>query len=386
MDIDKLVSNVNYQFSVLSNEPWKNLSAKTFSKRVLSEGTFWHPITKKFLTFTVNDLHKLAKGTNQYIEDTKEKRPFPDGHSYSSLENLGHWNNFRVELAEDGKSWLAADVEVPLDEHSKLIGKTIKGVSVSYNYGWKHTNGKTYDRITHVGATEYPVVPGQDNFVELSTIDGRLCVHHLYTKKEKEQVENLSELLAKLLGIKVDDVDEKTLLSAVEARSEKITKLETDLAEAKKEKDPPKPDPEVSEDLTAVTNELAAVKMDLQTTKGRLDSIRKDNRTNKLLAIQKGVLDATGVPIKKETLEHLGTLLEEGKDLIVDALVMDLSTRVAMAGNPIESTDPATEQEKDDLKDTNELMVRNLKRQGHTVEMASDGLSYQITKRAEEAE
>ena len=146
-----------------SEEPFEQLSAEGesswFTKFLLPEGAMYHPRTKKVQVHPKEELEAFAAGTNQFFKDTGLRPAFPDGHTESARTNMGYWENFRVQKREDGKHWLAADVEVPDEGIAKKIGKTIKNVSIWFKRNVIAQGGKAYKAlILHAGATDYPVV------------------------------------------------------------------------------------------------------------------------------------------------------------------------------------------------------------------------------------
>lgn len=83
--------------------------------------------------------------------------------------NFGEWK--QTLLNTDGS--LNAELDVPLEEDAKRIGKTIKEVSPYIVNDWKDGNGRIWpgESILHITATTHTVDRNQDNFVPLSISD-----------------------------------------------------------------------------------------------------------------------------------------------------------------------------------------------------------------------
>ncbi len=136
-----------------------------FAKDILIEGKYTHPSTGQIVDITVERMHKLAKNTAEYIRNAN-KVPFPDGHTMDAMKNLGDWEpNFMVS---EGKLWGVVHPKLKGVEE-RLSSGAIDGVSAMIEFNVKDSKGRVYDEvITHICATDYPVITGQKPFIPLS--------------------------------------------------------------------------------------------------------------------------------------------------------------------------------------------------------------------------
>lgn len=136
-----------------------------FVKDVLHEGVWVHPATKKEVVFDHARLDRLAEETARYIA-AGNKVPFPDGHTTSALANLGEWPG---PVFTHGPELLF--VVEPKDKTAlqKIRDGALDAVSVCIDFDITDSKGNHYPEvITHICATDYPVITEQREFVELS--------------------------------------------------------------------------------------------------------------------------------------------------------------------------------------------------------------------------
>ena len=193
----------------------RDKSAVRFEKEILYEGTFIHPSTGRTHVFERADLERMAESSNQ-LDTEGISVPFPDGHRFDARSNLGFWSEFSVKdsLSKPGVSGLFGTVVVPLADDQKKIGKTITEVSAMVENEVKLTNGEQIEGpvCTHVCATNYPVVPGQENFI--ATLSSRASGEQEIEvesyawpekaktiKKGEVKMDELRKLLAVSLGL-----------------------------------------------------------------------------------------------------------------------------------------------------------------------------------------
>lgn len=139
-----------------------------FAKDVLVQGVYIHPTTGK--TVDLSDpkrLERLAANTSAYRKNGN-KVPFPDGHTFDAMKNLGDWDpDF---IVKDGRLWGMVNPKAPGVEE-RLAAGSIDGVSAYIEFNVTDSKGTKYDEvITHICATDYPVVGGQHKFIPLSKV------------------------------------------------------------------------------------------------------------------------------------------------------------------------------------------------------------------------
>lgn len=180
----------------LSVIPGGGLAGKRFRKEVLYEGSFRHPSTGKTHKFSKTDLEQIANNSNTLLEKGVQI-PFPDGHRFDAMYNMGNWVKFDVAPSSSsgapaGAFGLFGEVVVPLEQHAERVGATIKTVSVYLERGVKLTDGTEIDGpvCTHVCGTTYPVVPGQSDF------DAALAVtKEAFGPEEESETMNLDPVI-----------------------------------------------------------------------------------------------------------------------------------------------------------------------------------------------
>jgi len=136
-----------------------------FAKDVVRIGRWVHPANGREVVFDAARLQRLAENTQKYLANGN-KIPFPDGHSLKAKDNMGFWPGpFIVH-----RDALVAVVE-PTDDDAKkgIMDGSIDAVSVFIEPEVVDPKGNKYPEvITHVCATNYPVLTGQGDFLKLS--------------------------------------------------------------------------------------------------------------------------------------------------------------------------------------------------------------------------
>lgn len=160
-----------------------------FAKDIVRVGEWIHPVTGQEVKFDRARLQKLAANTARYLENGN-KIPFPDGHSFDAMKNLGDWPGPFI-VHEDALVGVVQPKAAGVAE--KLSDGSIDAVSAYIDVDVTDPKGNSYDEvITHVCATPYPVITGQKEFQKLSRempTGLQLCVSRdvLDTGKAKSQ-------------------------------------------------------------------------------------------------------------------------------------------------------------------------------------------------------
>lgn len=200
---------------VLARGEFESQGSGRFVKEIAHVGKFLHPRTGQEIVFTKERIEKLAAANERYLKNGN-KIPFPDGHSFKSVDNLGHWTGPFMRYQDK----FVGVVEVPdAKAAEKLSKKTITGVSALIEFDVTDPKGEKYDEVcTHICATEYPVVTGQTPFIELASKD---AAHDLYVSEElagivPEGKENLMDpkKLAAALGLDPEKATADQVLEA----------------------------------------------------------------------------------------------------------------------------------------------------------------------------
>lgn len=154
---------------VHQGEDFLALGGSKFKKDVVRVGKWIHPVTGREIVFDAARLQRLAANTEKYRKNVdKEVIPFPDGHSFKAVDGIGDVEKFYVE----GDRLYGTFVPAGKDIEQKLDSKKIRSVSAYIDFNVKDSHGNVYDEaITHVAATPYPVVTGQEDFIKLSSKD-----------------------------------------------------------------------------------------------------------------------------------------------------------------------------------------------------------------------
>ncbi len=139
-----------------------------FAKDVLEVASWHHPGTGEEVPMPRARLENLTRQSNRYLAN-KNTIPFPDGHSFDTMANLGFWPGPWV--IKDSKLW---GVVEPTDPKAKdgLANGSIDAVSVVIRGPVTDPQHNTYDEvIVQCCATNYPVNTDQHRgFVALSSL------------------------------------------------------------------------------------------------------------------------------------------------------------------------------------------------------------------------
>lgn len=158
---------------------------------------------------------------------------FPVDHSRDSEANRG-WVQ---DLHREGDR-LFAVVEVPLEEHARQLGTTIREVSISVVPNFTDGTGKNWGEvIRHIAPCTDPVVAGQGNFVPLDASDKDTEVFHL--RKEADPMD-WRKSLAKALNLSESEagaLSDDELVARIETMAESETKHTELLRQAKDGRD-----------------------------------------------------------------------------------------------------------------------------------------------------
>lgn len=210
-----------------------------YRKEILYEGTFIHPSTNKKHVFDRASLEAIADNSNALTRDAGISIPFPDGHRFDTKDNLGFWSNFYVAPSESspGVDGLYGEVRVPVAEHSARMGKTITEVSAFIEPSVKLTTGEKHPGpvMTHVCATNYPVIPSQTNFVARFDKGEKTeeIKFSLLTRATKEKGDHMDllQIIAVSLGLSKDAPEVEVIGKAKEffSKAEAIRRENDDL-------------------------------------------------------------------------------------------------------------------------------------------------------------
>lgn len=206
-----------------------------FVKDVLAVGTWIHPATQQRVEITRDRLLKLAQNTERYRKNVdKQVLPFPDGHSLDAMDNLGEWPGpFFVH----GDRLYGVVEPKGAEVVERLTSKKIRSVSAMIKGNCLDSKGNVYDEvIVHVCATNYPVITGQQDFVQLSadTKDQELYIPMELAGTSPEGNRNKEgrmdlKAMAKALGLPEETPADKVLEAATKAgqAATKLSALET---------------------------------------------------------------------------------------------------------------------------------------------------------------
>lgn len=255
----------------------KAADGMVFTKEVLYEGSFIHPANGKTYTFTRAELEAMAAQTNLLLSRGVSV-PFPDGHRFDVKDNLGFWSKFSVADSQSrpGSAGLYGEVHVPLEKVAERMGKTITEVSIYAEREAKLTDGTVIAGpvITHVAATNYPVIPGQNNFVASFSKTGedkREVPVYDFSSGPKEPVINMDKFIETVLAafgltkttplaeMEAKFADVKAKLAEHTALSAQCEKLKTDIVTLGKTGPTGASEPAKSDREKALEAELAKV-------------------------------------------------------------------------------------------------------------------------------
>jgi hypothetical protein len=143
-------------------EKFQSTGLGKFVKDILPQGLFVHPETGQIVDYSdPKRLERLAENTARYRR-AGNKVPFPDGHRFDAMSNLGDWDD--QFIVRDGKLWGMVNPRGK-DVEQRLASGRIDSVSAYIERDVKDSLGNHYPEvITHICATDYPVIPGQGGF------------------------------------------------------------------------------------------------------------------------------------------------------------------------------------------------------------------------------
>lgn len=140
-----------------------------FAKEVTRVGNYHHPMTGEKIDISKGRQENLTRQSNRYLSNGNTI-PFPDGHKYESLSNMGWW---RGPFAQ--KDTRQYSVVEPTDEDAlkKIRNKSLDSVSVVIVGPYTDPKNVTYDEvIVQICGTNYPVITEQSGFIALSSLEG----------------------------------------------------------------------------------------------------------------------------------------------------------------------------------------------------------------------
>lgn len=214
------------------------IGGRLFRKDVLRAGAWIHPTTGQSVEFATTDLQKIASETNRLLA-AGVKVPFPDGlHETggqgAASNNLGHWIAFAVDGDQLVAVCEAADAKV-----AETLGGRIQDVSIYLEPETVDSHGVKYGPvITHVCATQYPVIERQGNFQRLARAGAAAAapVPVFAASKEKRTMLNAHLVaVAAALSLSIDGIADDAALE--KAIAEKSKALAAEREEAIKAKD-----------------------------------------------------------------------------------------------------------------------------------------------------
>ncbi len=210
------------------------LGGRLFRKEVLRAGDWIHPLTKQQVEFSRADLSAIAAETNRLIA-AGVKVPFPDGHDTSkAANNLGFWQAFSVEGDRLFGVCEAAD-----DKVAQALGTKMRDVSIYLESEVVDSHGAKFSNaITHVCATQYPVIENQGNFIQLSRngAEAPVPVLRLASSQEKKMALNAHLVaIAASLALSTDGIADDAALEKkiTEHTNKTATEKEAALAASK---------------------------------------------------------------------------------------------------------------------------------------------------------
>ena len=143
-------------------------SGQTFAKDVLEVNSWHHPVSGEEVPMPRARLENLCRQSNRYLAN-KNTIPYPDGHAFESMANLGFWPGPWV--MKESKLWGVVKPTDP-EAEKKMRNGSIDAVSVVIRGPVTDPQHNTYDEvIVQCCATNYPVNTDQHRgFVALSSL------------------------------------------------------------------------------------------------------------------------------------------------------------------------------------------------------------------------
>lgn len=140
-----------------------------YAKDVVKLGRFVHPEDGRIIDFTPERLASLELETTRYLGNGN-KIPFPDGHSWNVLDNMGFWPG-PFTVVEGALFGVVEPKEKKAIE--KLEDGSLDAVSVVIEFDKADTKGNRYGEvITQICGTNYPVITEQGGFMKLAQAGG----------------------------------------------------------------------------------------------------------------------------------------------------------------------------------------------------------------------
>ena len=229
MAVKKILQLIYRGTAFRMGDPVDAQKGTLFEKDVLTVGEWFHPINGERIEFDHDRLVALATATNHWIQDVGNEVTFPKNHTTDPLENLGIWHPpFRVVGDR-----LMGVVEV-LDEEAieRVQNQTLRGVSVFIEFNVLGQDGQMIPEvITHVAATNDPVITGQEGFVSLArkaheTGAELFLSSELATGGEEAMTPEQLKKLAVLMGLPETATPEEILAKAEELSETRKTETE----------------------------------------------------------------------------------------------------------------------------------------------------------------
>lgn len=155
----------NGMFLFHRGEAFESEGSGRFAKEILRVGEWTHPGTGRKVNMTDKRVANLDKNAKRWL-DNGNTIPFPSGHTTEVLANMGTWPGPIMKIG----SHLVGVVEPKKAEALEGIKDgTIDGVSAFIEKDVTDPKGEFYDEvITHICATNYPVVTESKDFIALS--------------------------------------------------------------------------------------------------------------------------------------------------------------------------------------------------------------------------
>jgi len=313
--------------ALASMSPSRALGGRLFVKEVASVGEWVHSESGDRVAFSREDIAEIAENTNRFI-GVQGPIPFPDGHTFLSAKNLGYW----PRVTDDGGRLLGI-VEAGTPEIAAKLGTTIRGVSMYLEGKVRDSKGGEHKRVmTHIAATEYPVVTGQDNFIALSR-DGTETRAPVYRPAEEggKSMHKTITALAAALGVSIEGLDEEKAAAAIEAKAKEAAAAAAKAGEATA--------------LAAKKDaEIATAKSEVTALSGKVDQLQKSIEARELADCDREITSVKELAAKSGRPEAFDAAREKYvrerwlKDPEAARQTLALARELATAGAKLEGT------------------------------------------------
>ncbi len=161
-----------------------------FAKDVALDGEYWDEKSGRTVPITAERRALLARETNRFLENGNEI-PFPDGHTWDAMKNLGDWPGPFV-VHEDRLVGVVRPKGA--DVLAKIQTGKINRVSMVIAKNHVDPKGVFYPEvIIQCCATPIPVLTGQRDFVALSQDGKPLDVFTMKPEGAQAAPESLDE-------------------------------------------------------------------------------------------------------------------------------------------------------------------------------------------------